>query len=241
MTVQTHPDKPTVVFVPGLLSDGIVWQHAADRLAQSHTVAIADVSGGRSITGMAEAILSEQAGALIVAGHSMGARVALEMARIAPERIKGLVLADTGIHPRREGEEAKRQVLLDLAHAQGMEALAAKWLPPMVDEARQGDRVLMDALTAMVLRTDAAQHDRQIGALLGRPDASAYLNEITCPVLLVVGRQDVWSPIAQHETMLESLPDARLVVIENAGHFAPIEQPQAVTDALETWLAGWQR
>lgn len=236
MTVQTHPDKPTVVFVPGLLSDGIVWQHAADRLAQTHLVAIADVSDGTSITGMAETILAEQPGRLIVAGHSMGARVALEMARIAPERIDGLVLADTGIHPKREGEDAKRQLVLDLSREQGMKALAAKWLPPMVDEARQGDRALMDALTTMVLRADVAQHDRQIGALLGRPDASAYLDEITCPVLLIVGRQDVWSPIVQHETMLENLPNARLVIIENAGHFAPIEQPQAVSDALAQWI-----
>lgn len=227
---------PTVVFVPGLLSDAVVWQPAADRIAATHGLAIADVSQGTSITGMAQDVLVENPGDIIVAGHSMGARVALEMARIAPDRVNGLVLADTGIHPKREGEEAKRQAMLDLAHEKGMAALAKRWLPPMVHEARHSDRELMDALTAMVLRADAAQHDRQIGALIGRPDASAYLDTITCPVLLIVGRQDAWSPIAQHETMLEKLPHAGLVVIEEAGHFAPIEQPRTVGEAIAAWL-----
>jgi pimeloyl-ACP methyl ester carboxylesterase len=54
----------------------------------------------------------------------MGALVALEMFRAAPERIAKLGLLDTGVHPVRGGEEADRQVLVDLAFKQGMRALA---------------------------------------------------------------------------------------------------------------------
>ncbi|AXS42804.1 alpha/beta hydrolase [Breoghania sp. L-A4] len=226
----------TLVFIPGLLSDAVVWQHAADRLSRHLPVAIADVSAGDSITGMAETILGEHAGPLLVAGHSMGARVALEMYRLAPQRVRALALADTGIHPRQEGEEAKRQKVLDLARNEGMAALAAAWLPPMLDQTRLGDTELLETLTAMVLRADVAQHDRQIGALLNRPDAEAALSDVTCPVLLVVGRQDIWSPPAQHEDMLNRLERARLEIIDDAGHFAPIERPEAVTAALESWV-----
>ncbi|MCB1329234.1 MAG: alpha/beta fold hydrolase, partial [Maritimibacter sp.] len=82
--------------------------------------------------------------------------------------------------------------------------------------------------TEMVLRMDPDLHERQIMALVTRPDAAAYLPEIACPTLLIVGRQDAWSPPAQHEDMLALLPDARLEIIEDAGHFAPVEQPETV-------------
>ena len=56
-----------------------------------------------------------------------------------------------------------------------------------------------------------------------------------CPVLLLDGRQDRWSPAAQHEAMAEDIADASLVVIENAGHFAPIEQTGVVAKAIRDW------
>ena len=66
--------------------------------------------------------------------------------------------------------------------------------------------------------------------------ASGYLGEIACPVLLVVGRQDAWSPPAQHAEMLALLPDARLEVVEEAGHFAPVEQPDRVAALVAGFL-----
>ncbi|WP_246249259.1 alpha/beta fold hydrolase [Chelativorans alearense] len=233
--------QPTLVLVPGLLCDSFAWHKQAEVFDKDMPVSIADVSAGLSITGMAEDILFRHPGALWVAGHSMGARIALEMVRLSPERVAKLALIDTGIHPRRKGEEIKRQEMVDLAHSEGMSALAVRWLPPMVDEAHHGDQVLMGGLTEMVLRANPEQHERQIEALLGRPDAAAYLGTITCPVLLAVGRYDKWSPVAQHEEMLALLPDARLVIIEDAGHFAPLEQPEAVTAAMGMWMAGWQK
>jgi pimeloyl-ACP methyl ester carboxylesterase len=96
----------------------------------------------------------------------------------------------------------------------------------------------MAGLRAMVLRKDADLHERQIRALVNRPDAAAHLGDITCPVLLMVGRQDQWSPVAQHQEMARLIPHARLEIIENAGHFAPVEQPDAVADRLVPFLKG---
>ena len=145
------------------------------------------------------------------------------------------MLANTGHHPKREGEETKRQAMIDLGH-ESMAKLAETWLPPMLDPARAGDKALMADLTAMVLRADADQHERQIRALIGRPNASAYLNDITCPVLLIAARQDGWSPIAQHEEIGAAVKDSELAIIENAGHFAPVERPAETTAAIMEWL-----
>lgn len=222
----------TTLLIPGLLCDAFVWEPVLARMPAE----VADLSTQDDIGQMAQDQLDAYQGPLRVAGHSMGARVAMEMAHRAPERIERLVLLDTGIHPLKDGETAKRNEIVQFAYDHGMEALAARWLPPMVHEPNQQNAALMLGLTEMVLRKDADLHARQIKALVNRPDAASYLAAITCPTLLVVGRQDQWSPVTQHEEMLALLPDARLEVVENAGHFAPVEQPETVARLVADFL-----
>jgi pimeloyl-ACP methyl ester carboxylesterase len=224
-----------VVLLPGLLCDASIWAAQIAALKPYAGVAVGDFSQLGSLEEMARAALALREGPLIVIGHSMGARVALEMVRAAPERISKLALLDTGVHPVREGEEAKRQILVDLAF-EGMSALADRWLPPMVHEARTQDRRLMEPLRAMVMRASPEQHQRQIRALLNRSDARPLLPTIRCPVLVMVGRQDRWSPPAQHEEIAALIPHSELVVIEDSGHMSPVEQPEQVTKALLRWL-----
>ncbi|MGB3336052.1 MAG: alpha/beta hydrolase [Devosia sp.] len=223
----------TLVLIPGLASDSVVWQALADAAALPSRHA--DLTRDASIVAMAGRLLAETEGGLIAVGHSMGGRVAMEMARQAPERMAGLVLANTGHHARRDGEEVRRQAMIDLGN-RDIEQLADVWLPPMLDPARIGDATLMTELRAMVRRAGAAVHERHIRALLGRPDAMAYIPDIACPILLVAAQQDGWSPITQHREIAEAAADAELVIIENAGHFAPLERPAEVTAAIAGWL-----
>jgi pimeloyl-ACP methyl ester carboxylesterase len=225
-----------VVLLPGLLCDASIWAAQIAALKPHAGVAVGDFSQLDSLEEMARAALALREGPLIVIGHSMGARVALEMVRAAPERISKLALLDTGVHPVQEGEQAKRQILVDLAFEQGMSALADRWLPPMVHEARTHDSSLMQPLRAMVMRASPEQHQRQIRALLNRADARALLPTIRCPVLVMVGRQDRWSPPPQHEEIAALIPHSELVVIEDSGHMSPVEQPEQVTNALLRWL-----
>lgn len=223
----------TILLVPGLLSDEFVWAPLRERIQAN----VADLATQDDLTEMARDCLKRYPGKLSVAGHSMGARVALEMVRLAPERIERLALLDTGIHPLRDGEAERRAEIVRFANTQGMAALAERWLPGMVWEGNRSDVALMQGLTEMVLRADAGMHARQIRALVNRPDASATLARITCPVLLVVGRQDQWSPVSQHEDMLALLPRARLEIVEGAGHFAPVEAPETVSEILAEFLS----
>jgi protocatechuate 4,5-dioxygenase alpha subunit len=225
-----------IVLIPGLLCDASVFDAQVAALRPHADVVVADISEDDSIPAMAERVLALRDGPLVVVGHSLGGRVALEMVRLAPERVERLVLMDTGTHPRSDGEEPKRQELIDLADREGMAALARRWLPPMVHEARTDDETLMAPLRAMVERATPAQHTRQIRALLDRPDAGPLLSTVRCPTLVVVGREDRWSPLAQHEAIAAAIPGAQLVVIENSGHMSTVEQPAAVTAALLSFL-----
>lgn len=223
-----------ILLIPGLICDRHVWQGCIDALA-GHDVAVADASTQTSLTDMAEDLLAGHPGDLIVVGHSMGGRVAMEMARIAPDWLFGLALLNTGMAPLKEGELPKREAIIAFAHDKGMAALADHWLPGMMAAGITPDPSVMAGLRAMVCRMSAAQHERQIRALIGRPDAALSLGAWTGPMLLITGRQDIWSPIAQHEEIAQLCPQAHLEIIEEAGHFAPVEQPEKVATLVSDW------
>ncbi|MBJ6123835.1 alpha/beta fold hydrolase [Microvirga splendida] len=229
-------EHPTILLLPGLLCDASVWTAQIEALRPHAHVLVADFSQHDSLEAMARSALGMVEGPIIAIGHSMGARVAMEMAHLAPERIRKLALIDTGIDSRKDGEEAKRQVLVDLAFTEGMGALADRWLPPMVHVDRMGDVALLAPLKEMVMRATPEQHQRQIRALLNRPNLVPRLADITCPTLVMVGRQDRWSPLAQHEEMAARIPNAELVVIEDSGHMTLLEQPEQVSSALLRWM-----
>jgi pimeloyl-ACP methyl ester carboxylesterase len=226
----------SLLLLPGLLCDAASWAPQVAAFAPGRPTQVADYGDADRITAMAEAALAAAPARFALAGHSMGARVALEVWRLAPERVARIALLDTGVHPVREGEAAKRHALRDLGYAKGMAAVTGAWLPPMVHPDRRGDAALMEPLRAMVQRFSPRRFEGQLEALLNRPEAEAVLDTVTCPVLIGGGRQDAWSPPAQHEAMATRLPHARLVVFEDCGHMAPVERPEAVTAALERWL-----
>jgi len=227
-----------LLFIPGLLSDGRVWQAHADAFPEFGTALIPDLTEQSSLVEMARDSLAMTSGqSIVVAGQSMGARVALEIYRLAPDRVKGLALYDTGVHALKEGEVEKREAIVKLAHEQGMQALAAKWLPLMLHPQHRTLPSIYEPLEDMVLAKTPAIHERQIRALIGRADATPLLPAITCPVLLAVGAQDFWAPPAQHQEMQRHLnAPSTLEVIEGAGHFAPFEQPAASISIMRRWL-----
>lgn len=228
--------QPTLVLVPGLLCDYASWSTIPGRLASRLPVVMADITRQESIEAMAAQVLDQVCGPLLVAGHSLGGRVAFEMWRQAPDRIGGIAVLDTGTAAYKEGEEKIRARRVALAYEKGMNALAAEWLPPFVHPARHADLVLMGTLTAMVNRMTPQIHERQIKALLSRPDAGPVLPTITCPALVATGSHDRWSPPSDHEAMAAAMKHAQLCIFDEAGHFTIAEQPDTVAGRLEDWI-----
>ena len=83
-----------IVLIPGLMNDGWIWRHQIGQLSRITSVTIARTDGCDSLAAMADRILGHTAGPLMVIGHSMGGRVALEVVARAPERVKRLALLD---------------------------------------------------------------------------------------------------------------------------------------------------
>ncbi len=231
-----------LVLVPGLMCDHAVWQLLFPHLdCAQQGLLIADHGAANSLTKMAELILASAPPRFAIAGHSMGGRVALEVMRLAPERVSHLALLDTGHTPRPEGEageleRSKRMALLDIARHQSVRAMALQWVQGMVHPDRLQDAALIESIVAMMARKSADVFAAQIEALLHRPDASSVLRAIQVPTLIALGRQDSWANVSQHEAMQALLPSAKLQIIEEAGHMCPMERPREAAQMLNAWL-----
>ncbi len=228
--------RPLLCLLPGLLCDRTVWEPQIAALASMADMRVAELKGLDSFVAMARKTLDETSGPISIAGHSMGGRVALEMWRLAPERIERLALLDTGAHPAGPSEEGPRMKLVRLAREQGMDALVRAWLPPMIHPDRWDEAALMEPLADMIRRATPDEFEGQQRAGLNRPDARGYLPRIACPTLIVCGRQDAWSPLERHEEMAREIPGSVLATVEDCGHMVTVERPEAVNEAMAAWL-----
>lgn len=222
-----------LLLVPGLICDSRVF--AAQMAAFPQAQALAGWGAVDSLVAMAERALASAPARFALLGHSMGARVALEIYRRAPDRVERLALVSTGTHPVGAGEAAKRHALRDIGRAQGMAALVDQWLPPMI--APDNHPALYAPLHAMACEQGLDAYEAQIHALLTRPPLEDLLPRIACPVMSCTGALDAWSQPAQAEAIAQACPDAALEIIGEAGHFLPAERPALFNAAIARWLA----
>jgi len=190
---------------------------------------------------MADAVLRGAPERFSIAGHSMGGRIAMEVYRMAPNRVARIALLNTGYLPLAAGtagetETRKRAELVALARSQGMPAMLEKWLPPMIAPHRITDGALVNTIIEMMSRKTPEIFAAQVRALLARPDATPVLEQIRCPALLLTGREDGWSPPAQHAAMAERIRGSQLVIVPGSGHMSMMERPTEVSSALRAWL-----
>src|SRR5579863_9413879 len=239
--MQEH--RQAVILLPGLVCDQTVWQQQIDALSDVADSTCADYGTLDSLPAMAEAVLRAAPERFSLAGHSMGGRVALQVYRLAPHRVARIALLDTGYLPlaaaeagQQEAEARKRGELVALAQSQGMRAMLRQWLPPMIAPRRINDTVLVNAIVEMMSRKTPEIFAAQVRALLARPDASAVLEQIRCPALVLTGSEDGWSTPAQHAAMAAKIPGSQLVIVPDSGHMSTMERPAAVSAALRAWL-----
>ena len=160
----------------------------------------------------------------------------MEIMRQAPKRVTRLALLDTtpyGDTPERvEGRKAQLAMVRD-GRFEEVVAMTVKFKvkpegPPKV--------ALEETIRTMCMTVGPETFLRQQTAILHRADTSEVLARIKCPTLVLCGREDQPTPPEVHEEMASSIDGAKLVVIDDCGHLAPLEQPEATTAAMREWL-----
>lgn len=223
-----------LLFLPGLICDARIY--APQLAAFPGSRAVDGYGEVDTLEAMARVALEQAPESFDLFGHSMGGRVALEVFRLAPHRVRRFAISSTGVHPLGAEEPAKRRALQAIGHDSGFEALVDAWLPPMVAEHNR-ESPIYDEMRQMCLDAGQATFDAQIEALLGRPEQESLLGQIRCPALVMTGELDAWSPPAQHVAIAGRVADSSLVIVEGAGHMLPLEAPETVNQAIAAWLS----
>ena len=238
------PSSPefTTVLLPGLACDAELWRDQQAVLAPRYAPRVANVhTRAASLPEMGELLLADHPGPLVLIGASMGGRIALEAARRAPERVRGLALL--GSTARADSDELRAlrsQAIVEFESGRGDDLLDANvWF--VFHRRAWDDEGLLARYRAMVARAGFEQLVRQNRALIAAHDLRPALRAIACPTLVMCGDADGVTPPEYSRELAAAIPGAHLEWVAECGHMLTMEQPTAVNARLLPWLAALER
>lgn len=174
---------------------------------------------------------------VVLGGLSMGGQIVLEFYRLFPERVRALVLADTFAAAETQAGKTARNAMADRLLREGMGPYADEVLTKMVTPHNAGTLPAMAGHVRDMMR--GAPPEGAAAALRGRaerPDYVGMLGRVVVPTLVVVGSEDVYTPVADARVMSEGIPGATLAVVEGAGHLPNLERQAEFDAALGAFL-----
>lgn len=236
-------DAPPLLLVHGHPFDRSMWHRQLARFA-GRRVLCPDLRGygaSRGAVGAWEDFADDLVGLLdavrvpraVVVGLSMGGQIALDLYRRHPQRVAGLLLADTSAtaDPDPDGRRAAAAALA----GEGMDPYAVQNLYRMV-RPDAPDEVAQHVL-AMMRGTDPAGAAAAQRARADRPELRSLLPTIAVPTVVVVGAEDDFTPADEARAIAAAIPGAELVVVDGAAHMPNLEQPEVFDAALARLLA----
>jgi pimeloyl-ACP methyl ester carboxylesterase len=233
---------PHLVLLPGTLCDKRIFTPLLTRLTKSFhpqpisalTVMTAEHD---TLRAAAEAVLCAAPHRFVLLGFSLGGLIALEIALHAPERLIGLALLNVNpasVPPATLA--ARRQAVLEaqsLGHGCFLrERLWTSYVAP----SNRGDTRLQHTLSEMAEVLGHNAFRNQTEAALTRRDYRPLLPSLSMPALVVAGEHDGICPASLQREMAASFPDAQFALIPHAGHFALLEEADAVAVSVAAWI-----
>lgn len=236
-----------VVFLHAFPLNSAMWEGQRDALRGRRTLA-PDFPGfgGRApgeadLDAFARAVMADMdaagIGRAVVVGLSMGGYAAFRLHALAPERVAGLVLADTRAGADDEAGRAKRTAQAARVRTEGVGWMGEALLPALLGTTTRRERPwVADAVREIIEAGDPEGVARALEAMRERPDSTPHLGAIRVPVLAIVGEEDTLTPPAESLRIAEAVPGAKLAVLPEAGHLSNVEAPSAFNQALRDFL-----
>jgi pimeloyl-ACP methyl ester carboxylesterase len=172
-----------------------------------------------------------------VCGLSMGGYVAFRLYEKAPSRVGKLILCDTRSDPDTSEAAAQRRETAQRVLGEGPDFLVEAMTPRLVAASTpEKQPAVVEALAQMIRQSDPRAVAAALLGMAERPDSTPLLSQIACPALIVVGQEDQITGPDVMRGLADSIPGAEMVTVADAGHMAPMEQPEAVNDAMRRFL-----
>lgn len=173
----------------------------------------------------------------VVGGVSMGGYASFSFARLFPERLLGLLFADTRPAADTADARAGRQKSAEFVLQNGSAELAKQLLPKYIGDAAQADEKIAGKVRGMIEAAPPRVVADLLSALGSRRDSTDILSRIQVPTLVICGADDPITPAAEAREWSAKIPGAKYVEIPDSGHLANMERPEAFNQAVSQWLA----
>lgn len=242
----------TIVFSHGLLWGTELFEPQVAALRERYRCIAWDHRGqGRSAADFRHCIgmelLAQDAIALIeklaiggahFVGLSMGGFVGMRVAARRPDLVKKLILIETSIGPEPIENVAKYRLLTAVYRTLGPRVVRGRVAPIMLGKSILADATRKAEVARFVeLMTRRRDVWKAVNGVIDRAGMTASeLAQIKAPALVIVGDEDVATPLAKAQQIVAAIAGARLVTIPRAGHSSTVEEPAAVTDAIAAFL-----
>jgi 3-oxoadipate enol-lactonase len=174
---------------------------------------------------------------ILLGGVSMGGYVAFECLRLFPERVSGLVLANTRPEPDSEETKENRREMARRVAEEGVGVLIELQMERLLARSTlEGNEEVVEKVRAMILESNPNGVVAALGAMRERPDSTLLLGKIKVPTLVIGGEEDGISSPEVMGAMAEKIPDSRHVTLPGAGHLSNVEAPEGFNAALKAFL-----
>ena len=250
LAVEVRGDGPAILFVHGYPFDRTIWRDQLETLEGYRRIApdlrgmgqsdAPDLGYGMSTYADDLAALLDTLGVhdAVLCGQSMGGYIAFEFLRRWRDRVRAVILIDTGAEA--DGAEARRarESAAAIAREGGAGAVADALLPKLVAaETAAHSPEVVASLRRMIEATPVPGMVGALAAMRERHDSTGLLPTLSgLPVLVIVGAEDAVTPPESARRMAAGIPGARLVVVPNAGHVPTVERPRETTGAILEFL-----
>ena len=221
--------KETLVLIPGAACDKAVWQHQIDNLSSLCHIHVPELANCHSLEAMVEECIQALPKQFLLAGHSLGGCIALEIMKKIPQRVKKLCLLSTSAAA--DNAEMKRNRLKRISMA---ETGHYRDLAKELAEQFTYKKSIVDDVYQMFLRNKDLFIQQQKNILL-REESQSLLKKIQQQTLVIVGKQDAFF-FASTRKIAASITNATFEVIDECGHMVTMEEPQLVTKLMKKWL-----
>lgn len=212
------------ILLPGTLCDARVFGTVSPHLAAPVHLDFGAFSDARAA---ARALIGDVPAGSLGMAFSLGSWVLLEMLRLDPERFRAIVLLGGNAHPDAAENAAMRRARVERAREQGFDALFADEWPAMLGEAHRDDKALRGLILDMANAAGHARHACQAELNISRPDCRDLAARPPRPIHVLAGAQDGLCPRARYEAAASG-PGSSLTILEESGHYVPLEAPDAV-------------
>jgi pimeloyl-ACP methyl ester carboxylesterase len=227
-----------VVLIPGFMADARVFMPQLARLGADRQVVLLGPGLGDTLEKIATDAAPDLPRRFAVIGHGLGGNIAIELLRRKPEAVTRIVLISTDPLPEPPQLAAEQEALLVAAKTGHLAACIAQMMPiTALHDAPWRDEV-MALVQDMAANLGPDQFQRHLRVMQRRLDQQKTLRKANVPTLIMTGASDTLIPRRRAEFLAAMMPQGCLEIIPEAGHLPQLEQPEAVTKALETFLAG---